>query len=229
MIAERLAEVRARIESAAKGAGRSAQDVELIIVTKNHPAELVAELVDLGERTFGENRDQEAAAKSIRLRELRPAVQANWHFVGQLQSNKVRSVLGYAKCIHSVDRLSLVKELQKQLAKLDLEVECFIELNLTSDPGRGGVDPSELLPLAEQVLAVDRIKLQGVMAVAGLGVDPRQDFERAIEASGRLQTLAPKARYLSMGMSDDFEIAIALGATHIRVGSAITGPRPVLT
>jgi len=180
-LAERYSSVRERIAASASG------DVELIVVTKNHPVDLVSELYELGHRQFGENRDQEAGPKAQALAE---------------------------------------KELAKQLGNRELQITGFIELNLTDDPGRGGVAPGNLLELAEMVLAVPGIKLLGLMAVAGLDVDPRVDFEKTLQARQTLKTLAPDADRLSMGMSEDFEIAIEMGATHIRVGSAITGPRP---
>ncbi len=224
-LAERYRSVLQTIEQAAESVGRAKEDVELIVVSKNHPASLVAELVQLRQKAFGENRDQEASKKAEELKNLGFDVQ--WHFVGQLQSNKVKSVLEYASVIHSIDRPSLVAELSKQLSKQNKKIDGFIELNLTYDLGRGGVAPQDLLNLAEQVLAVEQINLLGVMAVAGLGKDPAEEFERAIGLSQQLQTLAPTATKLSMGMSEDFEVAIRLGATHIRVGSAITGPRPI--
>ena len=224
-LAERYRSVLQTIEQTAQSVGRAKEDVELIVVSKNHPASLVAELVQLGQRAFGENRDQEASKKAEELKNSGFDVQ--WHFVGQLQSNKVKSVLEYASVIHSIDRPSLVAELSKQLSKQNKKIDGFIELNLTYDLGRGGVAPQDLLNLAEQVLAVEQINLLGVMAVAGLGKDPAEEFERAIGLSQQLQTLAPTATKLSIGMSEDFEVAIRLGATHIRVGSAITGPRPI--
>ncbi|MFM1994126.1 MAG: hypothetical protein RL537_815 [Actinomycetota bacterium] len=224
-LAERYRSVLTNIEQAAKSAGRDKSSVNLIVVSKNHPASLVSELVSLGQRAFGENRDQEASKKAAELK--LSAVEVDWHFVGQLQTNKVKSVLDYASTIHSIDRPSLVSELTKQLQKQEKRIDGFIELNLTDDPARGGVAPSDLLSLAEQVLSSERINLLGVMAVAGLGKDPAAEFERALGMSAQLQTLAPAANRLSMGMSEDYEIAIKLGATHIRVGSAITGPRPI--
>ena len=216
----------ARIASACLASGRNPSDVELVAITKNHAADIVAELVDLGHSQFGENRDQEAAPKSLRLQELRPKAEPTWHFVGQLQSNKVKSVLRYAKVIHSIDRASLVGELAKQLPKFEGSYSGFIELNLTTDEGRGGVLPANLLPLAESVLQLENFELLGVMAVAGLDEDPESEFEKVLRASSMLRRLAPSATQLSIGMSEDFEVAIAMGATHIRVGSAITGPRP---
>ena len=224
-LTERYRSVNERIAASCIAAGRSVSDVELVVVTKNHSAEVVAELYDLGHRQFGENRDQEAGPKAEALA-AGGRLDAKWHFVGQLQSNKVRTVLNYATCIHSIDRSSLVKELAKQLGNRELEIEGFIELNLTEDPARGGVEPGNLQQLAHSVLEIGRIKLLGVMAVAGLGVDPRIDFDKTLLASQELQKIAPEANQLSMGMSEDFELAIEMGATHIRVGSAITGPRP---
>lgn len=219
----------ARIASACLASGRNPDDVELVAITKNHPAEVVAELLDLGHSQFGENRDQEAAPKSLRLQELRPDANSTWHFVGQLQSNKVKSVLRYATVIHSIDRASLVSELAKQLPKFEGKYSGFIELNLTADAARGGVLPENLSALAESVLQLENFELLGVMAVAGLGEDPKSEFEKVLVASNKLQEVAPGAKQLSIGMSEDFEVAISLGATHIRVGSAITGPRPTNT
>lgn len=197
----------------------------LIVVTKNHPAQLVADLIDLGCTNVGENRDQEASAKFEQTQQLRPDNGLKWHFIGQLQTNKVKSVLRYASAIHSIDRASLVQELAKQLEKQEREIDGFIELNLTGDSGRGGVLPENLDALVEQVLSVPRIKLRGLMAVAGLGEDPRSEFQKVLTAQRQLLELAPDATALSMGMSEDYQIALEMGATHIRVGSKITGPR----
>jgi len=221
----RYLEVLDSISTAAAVSGRTSDEIELVVVTKTHPANVVAELMDLGHRVFGENKDQEAKPKALALAELRPDLSASWHFVGQLQSNKAKSVLGYASTIHSLDRGSLLKELTKQLSATGSEISCFIELNLTDDPNRGGVALESMLTLAEKAAAVDGLKVLGVMAVAGLDVDPRVDFERAIRASAELQSVMPEAVAVSMGMSADYELAIEMGATHVRVGSAITGPR----
>lgn len=223
-LAERYSSVRQRVAQACREAGREPSAVELIVITKLHPVAVASELFDLGHRHFGENRDQEAKPKAEALRAA--GQDATWHFVGQLQSNKVKSVLGYASAIHSIDRESLVKELGKQLENQDRAIDGFIELNLTDDPGRGGVQEEGLEALTERVLAIPRLRLRGVMAVAGLGKDPRLEFERTLKLAERVKRLAPQATQLSIGMSEDFETAISLGATHIRVGSAITGPRP---
>ena len=215
----------ARIASACLASGRTTSDVELVAITKNHPAELVAELVDLGQLVFGENRDQEAGPKNQRLAELRPEAQAVWHFVGQLQSNKVKSVLGYAKYLHSIDRASLVAALAKELAKTPINVRGFVQLNLTDDPGRGGIEPKDLMAFAESVALVPGIELQGVMGVAALDRDPRIDFATIADCSLQLRQSHPRAKFISAGMSHDFEAALEFGATHLRIGTAITGNR----
>jgi PLP dependent protein len=220
-LAERYADAQQKITAAARLSGRDAADVTLVVVTKNHPAALVEQLLELGHRDFGENRDQEAKPKAQSVSDL-----ARWHFVGQLQTNKVKSMLSYASVLHSLDRDSLLNELTK---RVESSLDCFIELNLTDDPDRGGVAPEQLLEFAERTLASPKIRLLGLMGVAGVGVDPRSDFERVLAAREQLLTLSPSANQLSIGMSADFEIAIEMGATHVRVGSAITGPRDYLT
>ena len=227
-LAHRLESIHQRIDAAAKNAGRSGTEIELVIVTKNHGFELALELLRLGESQFGENKDQEASAKAQAVLENldQGLVAPTWHFVGQLQSNKVKSMLGYSSVLHSLDRLSLLKELAKQLGNNpDKRLDVFIELNLTGDSNRGGLDPEGLIEFAEQVLAVPQINLLGVMGVAGLDVDPRVDFERIQAASQRLTTVSSSARFISAGMSGDFEEAIGFGATHLRIGTAITGKR----
>lgn len=224
-LAERLESVKNRIVTAAASSNRAVADIQLVIVTKNHSAELPLKLLDLGETNFGENRDQEASAKSKEVEQLKPGL-ATWHFVGQLQSNKVRSMLEYTSVLHSLDRETLLTELGKQLAKSpERTIDAFIELNLTDDPNRGGLAPRSVSEFAEKVLSNPQIKLLGVMGVVGLGVEPKVDFERIAEASAVLQKLLPRAKYISAGMSGDFEEAIAFGATHLRIGTAITGNR----
>ncbi len=214
----RVREVQERIAAAARAAGRQESDITTIVVTKFHPAELVRELYALGIRHVGENRHQEAVAKHAELAGL----DLTWHFIGQLQSNKARAVAEYARVIHSVDRPSLVEALARQ----DKEVDVFLEINLTDVPGRGGVLPVELEALCEAVLQVPVLNLRGVMAVAPVDEEPSAAFERVLEYADRVRSLAPGARDLSIGMSGDFEAAIALGATHLRIGTAITGKRP---
>jgi PLP dependent protein len=223
-LAERLAEAQQRIAFAAQAASRNSADIKLIVVTKNHPAQLVLDLLDLGARDFGENRDQEAAPKAAEVR-LTSNVEHRWHFIGQLQSNKVKSVVSYADSVHSLDRQSLLDSLGKATADRALPLDVFIQLNLTDDPGRGGIHPTDLLTFAENVLTHPGLNLVGVMGVAGLDHNLERDFGAIRSASEKLQTLKPGAALISAGMSEDFETAIAYGATHLRIGSAITGKR----
>lgn len=215
---ERLETVRAGIADAARLAGRSVDTITPIVVTKFHPASLVRELAGLGVHDVGENRHQEAQAKAAELADLG----LTWHFVGQVQGKKARQVRGYASVIHSVDRESLVTA----LASDESGIDCFVQVNLTADPGRGGVEPARLEPLVEAVLAAPGLRLLGLMAVAPLGEEPRRAFARVRALSERVRPLAPEATALSMGMSLDYAEAIAEGATHLRIGTAITGNRP---
>lgn len=227
-LAERLQSIQQRIDGAAKAASRSKSEIELVIVTKNHGFELALELLALGENQFGENRDQEASAKAAQVSQsLAPGELApTWHFVGQLQTNKVKSMLTYTSVLHSLDRLSLLKELEKQLVKTpEATLDAFIELNLTDDPNRGGIELKNLLEFSEQVLKVSQIRLLGVMGVAGLGVEPAVDFATILSSSEKLQSISASSKYISAGMSGDFETAIGFGATHLRIGTAITGNR----
>jgi pyridoxal phosphate enzyme (YggS family) len=214
---ERLARVDASIADAAREAGRDRSELTRIVVTKFHPVSLVRQLAELGVRDVGENRHQEASAKAAELAELNLA----WHFVGQLQSNKASAVRGYARAVHSVDRDSVVSALAGETP-----LDVFLELNLSGDAGRGGVDPTGVERLAERTLSTSGLVLRGVMAVAPLGDDPRRAFERVRAASESLRLLAPRATAISAGMSGDFREAILEGATHLRIGTAITGKRP---
>ena len=215
---ERYAAVLEDVAAAARDSGRVPAAITTIVVTKFHPAALVRQLAALGAHDLGENRHQEAAAKAADTADLG----LTWHFIGQLQSNKAASVVEYASVIHSLDRSGLVEALEKTAAP----VEVFIQLNLTEDPERGGIQGAELLRLAERVLAAPQLKLRGLMAVAPLGEPARPAFARVRAASERLRSLAPAATDLSMGMSGDYRDAILEGATHLRIGTAITGNRP---
>lgn len=218
-LSDRLDGVRAAIADAAHDAGRDPDELTTIVVTKFHPASLIRELAELGVRDIGENRHQEAAAKAQSLSDL----PLTWHFVGQLQSKKARQVRRYARVIHSVDRPALVSA----LASTESTVDCFVQYNLTDDPGRGGVGSDELEPLVEQILGTAGLRLLGVMSVAGLDEPPRAAFSRLRSISERVRSLAPDAQSISAGMSADFAAAIAEGATHLRIGTAITGKRPI--
>lgn len=217
-LAERLAAVQSGVADAAAESGRDPSEITTIVVTKFHPAELVRDLYSLGIRDFGENRHQEASAKAASVADL----ELTWHFVGQLQSKKARQARAYARVIHSLDRESVIDA----LASSDSVVGGFVQLNLTDDAGRGGVAVDDLERTAERVIATPGLRLLGVMAVAPLGADPRRSFERVRAASEKLVSIDPAAHFISAGMSGDYREAVLEGATHLRIGSAITGNRP---
>lgn len=217
-LAERYGAVMAEIDSAARQSGRDPASITTVVVTKFHPVSLVRDLFALGVRHVGESRHQEASAKHEELTDLA----LTWHFVGQLQSNKALAVSAYCQVIHSLDRESLLGK----LAQATHQVDVFIEVNLTDDPERGGVWPDHLEPLVERTLETPTVNLRGLMAVAPQDVPPLAAFDRVVRLRERLLPLAPSATDLSLGMSGDFAEAISVGATHLRIGTAITGKRP---
>ena len=226
-----LSAVRRRIDAAVADAGRQATLPRLIVVTKFHPAQDVRRLASLGVTDVGENRDQEAADKAAQLEDLG----LSWHFIGQLQSKKAKSVVKYAHSVHSVDRGALAVALAKAMA-VESErtgrppLDCFIQVSLDEDAGahRGGADPGEVPALADELAGAAGLRLAGVMAVAPLGADPAAAFEKLAAISGRLTEQFPHATGISAGMSQDLEEAVRFGATHLRIGSDILGPRPAL-
>jgi pyridoxal phosphate enzyme (YggS family) len=229
-LAARLAGVDRRIAAATAAAGR-AKKPGLIVVTKFHPAADVARLAALGVRDVGENRDQEAAAKAAELGDLG----VRWHFIGQLQSNKAKSVVKYASSVQSVDRMQLVDALGKAVARRmetsgRTELDCFIQVSLEDDAGdhRGGAEPAEVEGLADGIQAHPGLRLAGLMAVAPLGGDPEAAFEKLAGISQNLTRVHPEATAISAGMSQDLEAAIKFGATHLRIGSDILGSRPAV-
>jgi pyridoxal phosphate enzyme (YggS family) len=217
--------VRSRIAAACADAGRDPADVTLVVVTKTYPASDVALLAGLGVRDVGENRDQEAAAKHAAVRR-QADLGLRWHFIGQLQSNKARSVAAYADLVHSVDRPSLVAALDRAGAHHDRVLDCLLQVSLDGDPTRGGVPVADLPGLAERAAAAPNLRLQGVMAVAPLGADPLRAFATLPELLATVREHAPQASVISAGMSGDLEAAVTSGATHLRVGTAILGSRP---
>jgi pyridoxal phosphate enzyme (YggS family) len=230
-LGERLDAVRQRINRAAVAAGRGNNPPSLIVISKFHPAEDVRRLAALGVRDFGENRDQEASAKAQELE----ALNLTWHFVGQLQSKKSKTVVGYASAVHSVDRSQLVTALGRAMAGQQeltgrADLDCFIQVSLEDDAGahRGGAAPAAVPQLAEQLEAADGLRLAGVMAVAPLGADPDRAFEKLLGISIGLQRDFPGASGISAGMSQDLEAAVRFGATHLRIGSDILGSRPAV-
>lgn len=220
-LAANLAAVRDRIAAAARSAGRQPSEVTLVAVTKTYPAADVSHLAALGVEHVAESRAQEGAAK-------RAAVDAPliWHVVGRLQTNKARSVAQWADLVESVDRPDLVDAMAVGAEVAGRQVGVLVQVSLDGDPERGGVPADQLGGLAERVRAAAHLELRGLMAVAPLGADPHVAFEqlRAIQAGFLAEH--PAAVVLSAGMSGDLEEAIASGATHVRVGTALLGARP---
>jgi hypothetical protein len=229
-IAAGLAAVRRRISAAAAAVGRDPSELTLIAVTKTWPATDVAALHQLGIRDVGENRDQEASTKVVDVDRLIGADVRDplrWHFIGQLQRNKARSVAAYAAMVHSVDRPGLVSALNAAAAQHGRRIEVCLQIDLddSGQTGRGGAAPGDVAGLADLVAASGMLTLAGVMAVAPLGKPARPAFSRLREVSERLRAEHPAAAVISAGMSGDLEDAVAEGATHLRVGSAILGQR----
>ncbi|MFR0352030.1 YggS family pyridoxal phosphate-dependent enzyme [Streptomyces sediminimaris] len=231
-LAANLAKVERRIAAACAAAGRGSEEVTLIVVTKTYPAGDVRILSELGVRHVAENRDQDAAPKAAECSDL----PLTWHFVGQLQTNKVRSVVGYADLVQSVDRARLVTALSKEAVRQEREIGCLVQVALDADEGgrgeRGGVGPGGIEELGELVARAPGLRLDGLMTVAPLtgpyAGRERAAFERLMDLSTDLRRAHPAANMVSAGMSADLEQAVAAGATHVRVGTAVLGVRPRL-
>ncbi|WP_371672092.1 YggS family pyridoxal phosphate-dependent enzyme [Streptomyces sp. NBC_00289] len=231
-LAANLAKVEERIATACAAAGRKRAEVTLIVVTKTYPASDVRILSDLGVRHVAENRDQDAAPKAAECADL-PLV---WHFVGQLQTNKVRSVLGYADLVQSVDRSRLVTALSKEAVRVGREIGCLIQVALDAEASgrgeRGGVGPGGVAELADLVAGAPGLRLDGLMTVAPLAGEyagrEQAAFARLLDLSTDLRRTHPAANMVSAGMSADLEQAVAAGATHVRVGTSVLGVRPRL-
>lgn len=215
--AERLDEVRRRIDKAARLAGRSPGDVTLVAISKTHPAEAIAPLIRAGQRHFGENKVQEAAAKWPALRAAHDGIVL--HLVGSLQSNKAEEAVALFDVIHVVDRPSLVAALAKAIAKHGRQPDCFVQVNIGDEPQKGGCAVAALPALLAQCRDVG-LPIVGLMAIPPAGLEPAPYFALLAELARR-HGLAR----LSIGMSGDFETAVTLGATHVRVGTALFGER----
>jgi PLP dependent protein len=220
-LAARLSAVRGRISAACGAAGRKPEAVTLVAVTKTFPASDVRLLNGLGVRDFGENRDAEAAPKAAQCADL----DLVWHFVGQLQTNKAASVARYATFVHSVDRLRLVHALGAAARRAERAIECLIEVSLDDDPARGGAPAGAVPGLAEALMAEAGLVLAGVMAIAPLAMPPAEAFAKLLDSAAVVRAVRPAATVISAGMSGDLEAAIAAGATHVRIGTALFGDR----
>lgn len=232
-LANGLARVQTRIADACAAAGRDRAEVTMIAVTKTYPAGDVVALAGLGVTDMGENRDQEAAAKAAEV--AAAGVTPRWHFIGQLQRNKCRSVVRYADVVQSVDSVRLATALDTAAAAArDRPLEVLVQVSIDGEPARGGALPDSadpdrgLGPVAAAVAGADALRLAGLMAVAPLGWEPERAFARLAEVREWFRGRHPEATALSAGMSGDLEIAIGYGATHVRVGSALLGMRPTL-
>lgn len=218
-IAANLDAVMERIASSANQVGRSPEEIKLIVVTKTFPISDLNYLYQLGVRDFGENRDQEAREKVGQL----PS-DIRWHFQGQIQSNKLKSITNWASYIHSIDQLKYAKVVSG-FAENDRK-SIFLQVSLDQIPeSRGGVDPAKLHQLASEVLQLPNLHLLGLMAVAPLDEDTNLAFARLAQIHTDFLKNFPDAKYLSAGMSGDYELAISHGATHLRIGSSILGNR----
>ncbi|HEY6933460.1 MAG TPA: YggS family pyridoxal phosphate-dependent enzyme [Marmoricola sp.] len=221
-LAANLAAVRQRIASSCADAGRDPGEVTLVVVTKFFPSSDVRLLADLGVTHVGENRHQEAEEKVAECADLA----LTWHFIGTLQSNKAAAVARYADVVESVDRPKVLRGLARGAHERGRPLDCLVQVSLDDAPGRGGAPVGEVLPLAEQLLGTEGLRLRGVMAVAPLGAPPGPAFERLAKVAGDVRALDPAATWLSAGMSADLEEAVRCGATHVRIGSAVLGQRP---
>jgi PLP dependent protein len=225
-----LQETRDEIRASCRAHGRDIDDVHLIVVTKTWPADDVHTLADLGVRDVGENKAQELLAKRAECSDR----DLTWHFIGRLQSNKARQVGAHADVVHSVDRDRLLEPLASGWAERAdqtsaTELSCLVQVSLdppgSSGDGRGGAAPEAVPALAEGIASTPGLRLRGVMGVAPLEADPRPAFDLLRDVRDRLLLRHPEAHWISAGMSGDLDAAIAAGATHLRVGSAILGTR----
>lgn len=222
-IEEALSVVGERIAAATARSGRTTGDVRLVAVTKSFPAHVAAEAIRAGALDLGENRAQELREKAIAVPDP-----VRWHFIGHLQTNKARHVTGVAVLIHSVDRFGLAEEVARRARSSGAVQDVLIEVNVSGEPTKHGIEPPQLLRLAEEVEALDGIRVRGLMTMAPFADDPgssRPYFSELRELGERLRHILPDATDLSMGMTRDFEVGVEEGATLVRIGEAIFGPR----
>ncbi len=220
-----LEKVLERIDRACLRSGRSSKEVRLLGATKTVPPKKIRKFYQCGLRLFGENRVQEFLKKYEDLRDL----DIEWHFIGRLQSNKVKYILGKVTLIHSLDRESLLEELEKRAGRLGIVQECLVEVNLGGEETKGGLAPQEVLPFVEKVLQCNHVKVTGLMTIPPYFEDPEKSrpyFEKLRNLRDSLESaLGIRLSELSMGMSSDFEVAIEEGSTIVRIGTALFGER----
>jgi pyridoxal phosphate enzyme (YggS family) len=226
-IAANLEQVETRVAAACRAAGRDRAEITLVAVTKTFPADDVGHLAALGVRQVGENRAADAAAKVAACREA-GLTDLTWHFVGQVQTNKAALVAGCCDVVHSVDRARLVTALDKGAGAAGRRLQVLVQVDLAGTEGRGGAAPTDVPAVAAAVADAEHLDLAGVMAVAPLDEDPGEAFGRLAEVAAAVRREHPGAVVVSAGMSADLEAAVARGATHLRVGTALLGSRPSL-
>jgi PLP dependent protein len=222
-IASRLRRVLERVETAATSVGRAPESVTVVAISKTFPPAAVRAAIEAGVTDVGENRAQELRDKAAAV-----GTGARWHFVGNLQMNKVRYVVGTAALVHSVDRSGLAETLARRARAIGITQKVLIEVNIAAEATKHGVEPGAALDLAEAIAALPGVSVKGLMAMPPLTDDPgesRGHFKELAALSGRLTAMLPGAGELSMGMSRDFEVAVEEGATIVRIGEAIFGPR----
>jgi hypothetical protein len=220
-LAERLREVEAHIARAARAAGRRPEEVTLVAVGKTFPAEAVRAAAACGQRVFGENYVQEALAKKAELVDL----DLVWHLIGPIQSNKTRDIAAHFDWVHGIEREKIARRLSEQRPDNLPPLNVCIQVNVSGEASKSGVAPDEVAALAALVAGLPRLKLRGLMAIPEAGGDPRPRFRLLRQLRDELNAKGLALDTLSMGMSGDFEIAIAEGATLVRVGNAIFGKR----
>lgn len=225
-LAHRLAQVRERMELACEAAGRDSAELTLVVVTKFFPASDVRLLAGLGVTHVGENRHQEAVEKARECADLA----LDWHFIGALQSNKAPAVTAYADVVESVDRAKLVQGLSRGAQEHDKDQDCLVQVSLDQPgaAGRSGAAPEDVPELVRRLQQAHNLRVRGVMGVAPFDGDPGVAFARLRVIADVVRRLEPEATWISAGMSSDLEQAIREGATHLRIGSAVLGPRPVV-
>jgi hypothetical protein len=225
-IAENLGQIQDRINSAAQRSGRNPDSIRLVAVSKTQPTEAVKAALDAGQLVFGENYVQEFLEKARQLPES-----VEWHFIGSLQSNKVKYLVGLTRLIHSVDRLSLAKEIDRQWEKTGHPCNILLQVNISGETTKSGTTADELFQLAQEVSLLPNVKIKGLMTMPPFFDEPERARPYFRELKNLSDLLAAKKipgiamEELSMGMSGDFEVAIEEGATLVRVGSAIFGER----
>ncbi|MGH8903658.1 MAG: YggS family pyridoxal phosphate-dependent enzyme [Egibacteraceae bacterium] len=219
-VAARLDTVRRRVADAAARVGRSPRSVTIVAVSKSFGVEHVRWAQQAGQVDFGESRAQELERKALVAQGVR------WHFIGRLQGNKVRDVVGLAGLIHSVDRIELVQAIAERARRTRRIQQVLVQVNVGNDPAKGGCNPDDVFTLLTAIRQLDGIACQGLMTIPPLEGDPRPVFRRLAQFRDEVRTVWAEVQHLSMGMSGDFEVAVEEGATIVRVGEAVFGPRP---